>query len=231
MGSQTKQMARKSEPFLRALIEKNHQWANSVVAEKPSFFKSLANQQSPKIFWIGCADSRVASNVLLDLPPGEVFVHRNVANVVSQHDLNCLSVLQFAVEVLKVEHVIVCGHYSCGGVKASMEDAPHGLVDHWISGIRGIYKDFEPALSKLSDKNRWEALCDINVGLQVRNVSSTTVMRGAWERKQNVAVHGWIYNVGDGLLQDLGLTVEDIDQTPNPQAFAQRIIEKYQAKE
>jgi len=182
--------------LLRHLFESNRAWARRITERDPSFFKALAEQQNPKHLWIGCADSRVPANEIVGLDPGELFVHRNVANVVVHTDLNCLSVLQYAVDVLKVEHVIVCGHYGCGGVQAAMQDARFGLVDNWLRHIQDVMKKHGAR-----DADR---LCELNVIEQALNVCQTTIVQDAWARGARLAVHGWVYALADGLLRDLG---------------------------
>ncbi|MDA7876805.1 carbonate dehydratase [Akkermansiaceae bacterium] len=185
------------------LFEKNKQWSEQMEASDPGFFERLAKQQTPKYLWIGCADSRVPANQITGLNPGEVFVHRNIANVVGQTDLNMLSVVQYAVEVLKVEHVIVCGHYGCGGVAASVDGQKHGLVDNWIRAIGNVAEAHEDELNALEGDLRLERLCELNVLAQARNVSKTTVLQDAWSRGQKVDVHPWIYRLNTGRLQGL----------------------------
>jgi carbonic anhydrase len=192
---------------LKHLLEKNRQWAAGMKREDPGFFERLAGQQAPEYLWIGCADSRVPANQITGLLPGELFVHRNVANVVVHTDLNCLSVLQFAIDVLKVKHVIVCGHYGCGGVRAALRDDKLGLIENWLRHIQDVAVKSRPELDALSDEDkRVTRLCELNVMEQVRNVAATTVVREAWRRGQRLAVHGWIYDVHDGLLRDLEVT-------------------------
>jgi len=189
---------------LENLLENNKSWTESIRSKDPAFFEKLSRQQTPDYLWIGCSDSRVPANEIVGLLPGELFVHRNVANAVIHTDLNCLSVIQFAVDVLKVRHVIVCGHYGCGGVRAAMERQRLGLVDHWLRHIRDIYQKHEDTLREIADETqRWDRLCELNVMEQVRNVCHTTIVQGAWERGQPLAVHGWIYSIRDGLLRDL----------------------------
>jgi carbonic anhydrase len=176
--------------------------------EDPEFFQKLAAQQSPEYLWIGCADSRVPANTIMGLMPGEVFVHRNVANVVVHSDLNCLSVIQFAVEVLLVKHIIVCGHYGCGGVAAAMQHKEFGLIDNWLRHLKDIYRSYEDTLDNVIDeKERLNQFCEFNVMQQVRNVCHTTIVQGAWRRGQQLAVHGWVYGLTNGLLKDLNVTV------------------------
>lgn len=201
---------------LQALLDKNRAWAESVRATRPDFFPTLARQQSPDYMWIGCADSRVPANEIVGLMPGELFVHRNVANLVVHTDLNCLSVLQYAVEVLKVEHVIVCGHYGCGGVAAALEDQELGLIDNWLRHIRDIRARHADELNRLDDKtNRVNRLCELNVIEQAGNVCRTNIVQKAWRRGQPLRVHAWIYGISDGLIKDLGVSTarqEELDE-------------------
>jgi carbonic anhydrase len=171
----------------------------------PEFFERLSRQQAPEYLWIGCADSRVPANEIVGLLPGEMFVHRNVANVVVHTDLNCLSVLQFAIEVLSVRHVIVCGHYGCGGIRAALDKEKHGLIDNWLRHVQDIQEKYGSELGTLEISRRADRLCELNVMEQVRNVARTTVVQDAWARAQPLAIHGWIYDIKDGLLRDLGL--------------------------
>ncbi|WP_372795367.1 carbonate dehydratase [Pontiella sp.] len=198
---------------LKPLFDQNREWAEKIEKEQPGFFEELSKMQAPDILWIGCADSRVPANEIIDLPPGEVFVHRNIANVVVHTDLNCLSVIQYAVEVLKVKHIIVCGHYGCGGVAASMDDADHGLIDNWLRHIRDVYRFHAAELDAIADPAaRKERLCELNVVEQVGNVCSTTIVQNAWKSGQSLHVHGWIYRLEDGLLRDMGVTATGLDQ-------------------
>ena len=196
---------------LKELFENNERWADEMREQDPQFFEKLAKQQAPPYLWIGCADSRVPANQIVGLAPGEVFVHRNVANVVSHTDFNCLSVVQYAVEVLKVKHIIVCGHYGCGGVAGALSDAPLGLIDNWLRHIKDVYE-----ASKLAKGENGEAdlntLCELNVAAQVRNVCHTTIVQDAWRRGQKLSVHGWIYSLEDGILKDLDLCISNPDQ-------------------
>ena len=193
---------------LKELLDKNRAWADGVTARDPQFFERLSVQQSPRYLWIGCADSRVPANEIVGLLPGELFVHRNIANVVVHTDLNCLSVLQFAVDVLKVEHVIVCGHYGCGGVQAVEENRSVGLADNWLRHVQDVREQHRSILDTCRDAaDRVERLCELNVVEQVRNVCQTTIVQDAWRRTQPVSVHGWIYALRDGLLRDLGVTI------------------------
>src|SRR5947209_19355139 len=182
--------------------------------QDPEFFSRLSSQQAPQYLWIGCADSRVPANEIVGLAPGELLVHRNIANVVVHADLNCLSVLQFAVEVLEVEHVIVCGHYGCGGVRAALRDDRLGLVDNWLRHVRDVQQKHQARLAALSEEGqRWERLCELNVIEQVLNVCQTTIVHDCWQRGQDLAVHGWIYKVQDGLLRDLNICVTQPNET------------------
>ena len=191
---------------LEDLFESNREWAEKVGKEDPGFFRRLSKQQRPEYLWIGCADSRVPANEIVNLPPGEVFVHRNIANVVVHTDLNCLSVIQYAVEVLKIRHIVVCGHYGCGGVQAALDGRDHGLIDNWLRHIRDVYRLHAGELDAIADPvARRERLCELNVVEQVANVCDTTMVRNAWKRGQELAVHGWIYRLEDGLLHDLGI--------------------------
>ena len=194
---------------LRPLFESNRSWADEVKARDPDFFQTLVGQQSPDYLWIGCADSRVPANEIVGLLPGELFVHRNVANVVVHTDLNCLSVLQYAVDVLDVEHVIVCGHYGCGGVQAALRNSRLGLIDNWLRHVHDVMKKHRARLDELPDEaSRLRRLCELNVMEQVLNVSETTIVQSAWDRGKALAVHGWIYDRNDGLLKDLSVCVK-----------------------
>jgi carbonic anhydrase len=189
------------------LFEQNRAWATRRTEEDPEFFARLLHQQAPRYLWIGCSDSRVPANQIVGLLPGEMFVHRNIANVVVHADLNCLSVIQFAVDVLRVEHVIVCGHYGCGGVLAALRDDRMGICDNWLAHVRDVRAEHSAELDGLAtEPERHQRLCELNVMQQVANVAATTVVRDAWARGQALAVHGWIYDLGDGLLRDLGVS-------------------------
>jgi carbonic anhydrase len=193
--------------MLDELFENNRRWAARTTARDPEFFRTLSRQQSPRYLWIGCADSRVPANEIVGLLPGELFVHRNVANVVVHTDLNCLSVLQYAVDVLRVAHVIVCGHYGCGGVQAAAANLSLGLIDNWLRHVQDVRDRHADELDAIrDDKARIDRLCELNVIEQVRHVSQTTVVQDAWRRGQALAVHGWIYGLNDGRLRDLGVT-------------------------
>ncbi|MDZ7640552.1 MAG: carbonate dehydratase [Desulfurivibrio sp.] len=200
---------------LKQLFDNNRRWAAALKAREPDFFTRLAAQQTPQYLWIGCADSRVPATEIVDLLPGEIFVHRNIANLVVHTDLNCLSVLQYAVEVLKVRHVIVCGHYGCGGVKAALAGREHGLIDNWLEHIRDIHRLHQAALAAEADEAaRFDRLCELNVIEQVNNVCQTNVVRDAWRAGQPLTVHGWIYRVSDGLLRDLEVCVTGLEEVP-----------------
>ncbi len=201
---------------LKHLFENNLKWANKIKAEDPDFFEKLAGQQAPEYLWIGCSDSRVPANEIVGLLPGELFVHRNVANIVLHTDLNCLSVLQYAVEVLRVRHVIVCGHYGCGGVKAALDNQELGLIDNWLRSIKDVYQRHRPRLDRLSnDHDRLDLLCELNVIEQVANVCHTTIVQNAWKHGQELTVHSWIYSIRDGLLKDLDACFTRPDQVPS----------------
>ncbi|MFI4984289.1 MAG: carbonate dehydratase, partial [Rickettsiales bacterium] len=189
------------------LFENNKEWAARIESENPGFFAKLSEQQAPEYLWIGCSDSRVPANQIVGLLPGEVFVHRNIANQVIHTDFNCLSVLQFAVDVIKVKHIIVCGHYGCGGVQAAMKKLRLGLVDNWLMHIQDTANKHKVELEKITDENsKWERLCEINVKEQVASVADTTVLQDAWNRGQKVAVHGLIYGLKDGILKNLNVS-------------------------
>lgn len=196
---------------LKRLLDQNKAWAESIKASDPDFFQTLAKQQSPKFLWIGCADSRVPATQLVGLVPGEMFVHRNVANVVVHTDFNCLSVMQFAVDVLKVEHIIVCGHHGCGGVKAALDNLPFGLIDNWLRHVQDVLHVHERALEQIEDESRrLDRLCELNVIEQVFNASRTSIVQNAWQRGQELVVHGWIYGLEDGLLRDLEISIDSV---------------------
>ncbi|WFB37614.1 carbonate dehydratase [Kiritimatiellota bacterium B12222] len=190
------------ETYLK-LLENNRKWAKEKQTHQPEFFNELAKSQTPEFMWIGCSDSRVPANQIIGLLPGEIFVHRNVANIVSHGDLNCLSSLQYAVDVLHVRHVIVCGHYGCGGICAVDQNLRVGIVDNWLRYIHDIKREYAEELSKLDDEARVNRLCELNVLTQVRNVCESTILRDAWANGKEVAVHGWIYSLDDGILREL----------------------------
>jgi len=196
---------------LAQLLANNRVWAADITRQDPDFFNRLSTQQAPEYLWIGCSDSRVPANQIVGLPPGEMFVHRNVANVVVHADLNCLSTMQYAVEVLRVRHIIVCGHYGCGGVLAALRDDTLGLVDNWLRHVQDVQSKHREQLDRLaSEAERHLRLCELNVIEQVLNVSQTTVVRDTWKAGRPLAVHGWIYDVQDGLLRDLDVTASGL---------------------
>ncbi|MEX0680051.1 MAG: carbonic anhydrase [Balneolales bacterium] len=199
---------------IAALLKKNRNWATRMTAQDPHFFKRLAEQQKPQLLWIGCSDSRVPANQIIDAAPGEVFVHRNIANMVQQGDLNALSVLQYAVEVLKVRHILVCGHHACGGVKASLEMTDHGLIDNWIRPIKQIYEDHKHEFKNLSDEETVNRLCEWNVRQQVMNIAQTPVLQKAWQQQQKISVHGIIYHLKNGELLDMECSIHHADEIP-----------------
>lgn len=195
------------------LFANNRAWVNRITFNDPSFFQRLAEQQSPELLWIGCSDSRVPANEIIGMPPGEVFVHRNVSNLVVHSDLNCLSVLQYGVDALHVKHIIVCGHYHCGGVIAALQNKRLGLIDDWLRHIHEVQEKHEFRLSQILDLDeKIKKLCELNVIEQVLNVCETTIVQDAWGRGQDISVHGWIYDVADGLLKDLGLCVTGVEE-------------------
>jgi len=197
---------------IRQLFENNRNWATRIVEEEPGFFDRLSAQQSPEFLWIGCADSRVPANEIVGLLPGELFVHRNVANLVVHTDLNCLSVLQYAVDVLKVKHVIVCGHYGCGGVRAALNRDRLGLIDNWLRHVQDVVEQHQQLLAPITDvPGKTNRLCELNVIEQVRHVCQTTIVQEAWARGQAIAIHGWIYGLHDGRLRDLGVSTSDVN--------------------
>jgi carbonic anhydrase len=208
-------------PKLNDLLERNRAWSEALRRQDPDFFRRLSEQQAPKYLWIGCSDSRVPANQIIDMAPGEVFVHRNVANVVVHTDLNCISAIQFAVDVLKVEHILVVGHYGCGGVLAAMEDRRLGLVDNWLRHIGDVMLKRAEALQRIPDlAARHARLCELNVIEQAVNVCQTTVVQDAWERGQPVSVHGWCYGLNDGLVRDLGIDIAERAETASSAAAA-----------
>ena len=200
---------------LQELIDNNARWAESIKEEDPLFFSKLASQQVPEFLWIGCSDARVPANEIVGLLPGDLFVHRNAATVVLHTDLNCPSVIQYAVDVLKVQHILVTGHYGCGGVRASMQDLQLGLIDGWLRSIRDLYYEHREALSQLPDEEaRVDRLCELNVIQQVANVSHTTIVQNAWQRGQPLSIHGCIYSIKNGIWKSLNVTINNLDQVP-----------------
>ncbi len=206
---------KKIDKALRQLMANNKEWAASMLARDPDYFQKLVSQQSPEFLWIGCSDSRVPANTIVGLEPGELFVHRNVANVVVHTDLNSLSVLQFAIDVLGVKHVIVCGHYGCSGVHAAMDKRRVGLADNWLRHVQDVHlKHWYYFPDSLPVQQRRDRLCELNVVEQVINVCQTTIVQDAWERGQDLTVHAWVYSLEDGLVRDLGLAVSDVGALP-----------------
>jgi carbonic anhydrase len=198
--------------ILKNLFDNNRNWAEKIKKSDPDFFAKLSKQQNPEYLWIGCSDSRVSANQIVDLLPGEIFVHRNIANVVIHTDLNCLSVIQFAVEVLKVKHIIVCGHYGCGGIKAALGKKALGLIDTWLRHIKDVYRKHQEKFDTITDENeRINLLCELNVIEQVANVCHTSIVQKAWKSGHKLSVHGWIYSIRDGILKDLGVCVTGVN--------------------
>lgn len=196
---------------LPQLFENNRNWAKHITKSDPAFFEKLVQQQSPEHLWIGCSDSRVPANQIVGLPPGELFVHRNVGNLVVHSDMNCLSVIQYAVDVLKIKHLMVVGHYGCGGIKAALDNKSHGLIDNWLRHIRDIYYCNRQELEKLdSQEKKIDRMCELNVMEQVLNVAKTTIVQDAWERGQELTIHGWIYSIEDGLLRDMKICISSM---------------------
>ncbi|MBF7728672.1 carbonate dehydratase [Pseudomonas sp. N040] len=197
---------------IKQLLDNNRFWSESLRARDPEFFARLASQQRPEFLWVGCSDSRVPANEVVGLMPGELFVHRNVANMVVATDMNFLSVLQYAVDVLQVRQVIVCGHYGCGGVRAALGHAELGLIDNWLRALKGLYHQHLDRFAGLDEEAQVNLLCELNVQRQVRNVCHTTIVQNAWKRAQPLTVHGWIYGLEDGLVKDLGVTIDAAGQ-------------------
>jgi len=209
-------------PLRKKLLDNNRAWAEGMRRADPAYFERLAAQQTPSFLWIGCSDSRVPANQIVGLEPGEVFVHRNVANVVIHTDLNALSVLQYAIEVLAVRHIIVCGHYGCGGVRVAMERKQFGLIDNWLRSIKDVYRANETSLGLVTDpERRLKLLCELHVKQQVANVAHTTIVQNAWDRGHDLTIDGWIYDIHDGLLNDLGTCVTG----PNQVAEIYRMVD------
>ena len=197
---------------LKPLLDKNLAWATACKKEDPEFFSRLSKQQAPEYLWIGCSDSRVPANEIIDLPPGEVFVHRNIANVVVHTDLNCLSVVQYAVDILKVKHIIVCGHYGCGGIKAAMEEHQHGLIDNWLRHIKDVIRFNSDELTGLEHDEKLDLLCKLNVKEQVLNICNTTIVQYTWKCGNELSIHGWIYNIENGILEDIYSCITSNDE-------------------
>ena len=199
---------------LKKLFDNNRAWAEKIRAQQPDFFDKLSHQQSPEYLWIGCSDSRLPPNDITGLLPGELFVHRNVANVVVHTDFNCLSVMEYAVVVLKIKHIIVCGHYGCGGVQAALRNSELGLIDNWLRHIRDVYYRHETRLTQITEESqRWARLCELNVIEQVNNVSNTTIVHDAWKRGYDLTLHGWVYSLQDGLLRDLNVGMTNLQES------------------
>jgi carbonic anhydrase len=209
---------------LKHLFDRNLAWANEIKEKNPDFFTQLSKQQAPEYLWIGCSDSRVPANQIINLPPGEVFVHRNLANVVVHTDLNCLSVIQFAVEVLKVKHIIVCGHYGCAGIKAAMENEEHGLIDNWLRHIKDVSRFNAGKLNGLRHDKKLDLLCELNVIEQVRNVCNSTIVQNAWKNNAELSVHGWVYGIENGVLKDLGTSFASNEQLAEKNSNVQASI-------
>ena len=192
---------------IQHLFDNNRQWAEKVTKDSPNFFNQLSQQQFPEYLWIGCSDSRVPANALMGMAPGEVFVHRNIANQVIHTDLNCLSVIQYAVDILKVKHIIVCGHYGCGGINAALDDESHGLIDNWLQHIKDVYRFHKTKLDAIEDQNeKSNLMCELNIIEQVSNVCNSTILLNAWAKKQEITVHGFIYKLHDGILKNLNVS-------------------------
>lgn len=198
---------------LNNLFKNNRKWAEKIKDSDPDFFKKLSKQQNPEYLWIGCSDSRVPANEIVNMLPGELFVHRNIANLVIHSDLNCQSVIQYAVDVLRVKHIIVCGHYGCGGIEAAMESKGYGLIDNWLKKIKDLYRRHQAEVDSLQDeKERLNLMCEFNVIEQVINVCRTSIVQDAWSSGQELAVHGWIYSIEDGLIKDLNVCITSLDE-------------------
>jgi carbonic anhydrase len=197
---------------LKHLFDNNVAWSNDIKDKDPEFFSKLSKQQAPEYLWIGCSDSRVPANQIVSLPPGEVFVHRNIANVVAHTDLNCHSVIQYAVEILKVKHIIVCGHYGCGGIHAAMDDNNYGLIDHWLKQIKDVYRFNKEKLKNLSETEQLNLMCELNVIEQVTNVCESAVVQKAWRKGSDLSIHGWVYGLEDGILKDLDVTTASAEE-------------------
>ncbi len=207
---------------LDELLQGNKNWAKKVKKYNPAFFKQLSEQQLPEILWIGCADSRVPASEIVDVLPGNIFVHRNLANVVVHTDLNCLSVIQYAVEVLQIKHIIVCGHYDCGGIKAALESQSHGLIDNWLRHIKDVYRFHQHTIEAIEAMDaRVDKLCELNVMEQVANVCHTTILQKAWQAKRKITVQGWIYNINDGILKDLQVSISGLNEISRIQRLKQ----------
>ena len=205
---------------IEIVLNKNREWSRRMTEGQPDYFQKLAAQQAPDFLWIGCSDSRVPANEIVGMLPGELFVHRNVANLVYPSDLNCLSVIEYAVDVLKIRHIIVCGHYGCGGIYAALDNQVHGLIDNWLTRIKDIYVQHREEIDALETKEeRVDRMCELNVIDQVKSVTHTTIVQDAWARGQELSVHAWVYGLKDGLVNDLGVHVDNSSQVPPPFRF------------
>lgn len=196
---------------LSHLLDNNKNWAEKIKSRDPEFFSKLSTQQNPEYLWIGCSDSRVPATEIVNLMPGEIFVHRNIANMVIHTDLNCLSVLQFAVDILQVKHIMVVGHYGCGGIHAALSEQENGLIDNWLRHIQDVYRSHRDKLDHLEEEDKISRLCELNVTEQVVNVASSSVVQNAWKRGQSLSIHGWVYGIKDGIIHDLEVTLETLD--------------------
>jgi carbonic anhydrase len=205
---------------IEIVLRGNREWSRHMTEKEPDFFQKLARQQAPDFLWIGCSDSRVPANQIVGMLPGQIFVHRNVANIVYPSDLNCLSVIEYAVDMLKVRHIIVCGHYGCGGIRAALDNQVHGLIDNWLTRIKDIYVQHAVEINALdSEDKRVNRMCELNVIDQVKAVTHTTIVQDAWARGQQLSVHGWVYGLDNGLVKDLGIHVDNPSQVPRPFRF------------
>jgi len=208
---------------IETILGNNREWSKRMMEHQADYFPKLAAQHAPDYLWIGCSDSRVPANEIVGLLPGELFVHRNVANIVYPADLNCLSVVEYAVDVLKVKDIIVCGHYGCGGVKAALDNLSHGLIDNWLTKIKDIYvRHYEDIDSLKNEEERVNRMCELNVIEQVKALTRTTIIQDAWRRSQSITIHGWIYGLQDGLIKDLGVRVSEVSQVAAPFRFAEK---------
>jgi carbonic anhydrase len=216
---------------IEAILNNNREWSKRMTENQPDYFRKLAAQHAPDYLWIGCSDSRVPANEIAGLMPGELFVHRNVANIVYSADLNCLSVVEYAVDVLGVKHIIVCGHYGCGGVKAALDNLSHGLIDNWLTKIKDIYVRHREDIDSLnSEEDRINRMCELNVVEQAKSLSHTTIVQDAWRRGQELSIHGWIYGLQDGLVNDLGIRITQVNQVAAPFRFIEKRQEVVRSK-
>ncbi|MFH1458998.1 MAG: carbonate dehydratase [Candidatus Omnitrophota bacterium] len=199
--------------ILKDIFEKNKKWAEKIKQTDPEFFTKLSQQQNPEYLWIGCSDSRVPATEITGMLPGEIFVHRNIANLVIHTDLNCLSVIQYAVDVLKIKHIIVCGHYGCNGIKAAMDNQEHGLIDNWLRNIKDVYRFYQDKIEAIKNTDgKINLLCELNVIEQVYNICHTTIIQNAWKSGQDLSIHGWIYSINNGILKDLNVCITNTDE-------------------